>query len=194
MGSENPWYQDLFYKNPLAMLIFEDESLRILKVNHAATDLYGFSPEELCSMSITQLRAPEAREPLRQMLLNTARDRTSTFEAKHLTKGGNTIDVQITSYPIIYDQTSARISQILNITDQKQLQEKAGKDGKRFASLIRNSEDIIAVTDEEGVITYVSPAFTMKTGFGSEEVINRSGTVILHPDELHKSLELMPGL
>lgn len=194
MGSDNPWYQDLFYKNPLSMVIFDDESLRILKANEAAADLYGYSLEELCTLRITDLRAPESREPLRRLLRNTSRERVSGFEARHTTKDGTTIDVQITSYPIVYGQTSARISQILNITDKKQLQERVRKEGNRFASLIRNSEDIIAVTNQEGMITYVSPAFTTKTGFDTEEVINKPAAPILYPDDLQHPSGLKPEL
>lgn len=194
MGSEHPWYQDLFYKNPLAMLIFDGVSLRILKANQAASDLYGYTIEELCSLSITELRAPESREPLRRLLMNTPGERTTGLEARHITRDGTTIDVQITSYPIAYGQTSARISQIQNITDQKQLQERVRMEGDRFASLIRNSEDIIAVTDQEGKITYVSPAFTKKTGFDTEEVINKPAAPILHPDDLKQPTRLNPEL
>ncbi len=197
MGSENPWYQDLFHKNPLAMLVFDDESLQILRVNQSAADLYGYSAAQLCSMRISQLRHPEEAEELKKRIRSASADTTSVFESTHITRNGQSIFVQITSYPIEYEGKHARISQILDITAQKQLQERAGKEGNRFASLIRNSEDIIAVTDQDGLISYVNPAFARKTGYETEEVINRPGATVLHPYEDNSSGQmpelLLPG-
>ena len=66
MGSENRWYEDLFYKNPQAMLIFDDHSLRILEVNHAAVELYGYSIHEFPALTIDRLRHPEDVESWNQ--------------------------------------------------------------------------------------------------------------------------------
>jgi PAS domain S-box-containing protein len=191
MGHENLWYQDLFYQNPQAMVVYDAQSLNILRVNEATISLYGYSYEELYSMKISQLRHPENRE---QPAVEIAGEKPSTFEGKHLTKDGETIYVHIISHPIVFNQINGRVLQIQNISDRKRLEENAVKDSKKFESLVKNSEDIITVTDEAGKMTYVNPRFTAKTGFTPDEILNQPGISLLHPDEVQKSIELRPAL
>jgi PAS domain S-box-containing protein len=54
----------------------------------------------------------------------------------------------------------------------------------RFRALVQNSRDVIAVIDESGVCSYVSPAVTSVSGFSPEEVIGTSGVDFIHPDDL----------
>jgi PAS domain S-box-containing protein len=54
----------------------------------------------------------------------------------------------------------------------------------RFRSLVQNSRDVIAVIDEAGVCTYISPAVTHISGYTPEELVGRSGFEFIHPDDL----------
>jgi PAS domain S-box-containing protein len=54
----------------------------------------------------------------------------------------------------------------------------------RFRSLVQNSRDVIAVIDEGGVCTYISPAVTHISGYSPEELVGKSGFDYVHPDDL----------
>ena len=53
----------------------------------------------------------------------------------------------------------------------------------RFRSLVQHSSDVIAVVDEAGVITYVSPSATRVFGFTPEEIEGRAITSLLHAED-----------
>ena len=194
MGSENRWYEDLFYKNPQAMLIFDDHSLRILEVNQAAVELYGYSIHEFPALTMDRLRHPDDVESWNQFHQTALKQQTLHLQARHIHKEGRIIHVQITSYPVTHNSTRARVSQILDQTGRIKLEEKARLEDKRFESLIRNSEDIIIVTDRQGIITYVSPACTRITGFAAQELVGKPAKFLFHPDDYQKSLDLEPEL
>src|SRR5437868_3936595 len=54
----------IFQKSALAQLICIQKGLRIVKVNEAATDLYGYDEDEFLQLDVRQLRLPADRAAL----------------------------------------------------------------------------------------------------------------------------------
>src|SRR6185436_15486255 len=52
-------YSLLFTSNPMAMWVFDIETLQFLAVNDAAVAKYGFSRDEFLGMTIADIRPPE---------------------------------------------------------------------------------------------------------------------------------------
>src|ERR1035441_10359415 len=50
----------------------------------------------------------------------------------------------------------------------------AGKDGIELAAVINQAAEAIVITDRDGSILYVNPAFTRMTGYGSQEAIGQN--------------------
>ncbi len=89
----------LFQKNPNPMWLYERESLRILRVNEAMVELYGWSADELTAMSLLDIRPPEEVERLLRNL-KTPQQRLHKGHWRHRTKDGRPLDVMIASYAI----------------------------------------------------------------------------------------------
>ena len=65
------------------------------------------------------------------------------------------------------------------------------KSEERFKHLVKNSNDMIVILDENGKETYISDSVEHITGFSPEEVLNHSGFGFLHPDDVdHMSKSL----
>ena len=56
----------IFQKSALGQLICAQKDLRIMKVNEAALDLYGYSEDEFLRLDIRQLRMPSDRAALHE--------------------------------------------------------------------------------------------------------------------------------
>ena len=70
-----------------------------------------------------------------------------------------------------------------DITDRKRAQEEQHK----LAQSIEQSPASVVITDEEGTIEYVNPAFTTITGYSAEEAIGENPRVLKsgeHPEGL----------
>jgi diguanylate cyclase (GGDEF)-like protein/PAS domain S-box-containing protein len=68
-----------------------------------------------------------------------------------------------------------------------------GSEG-RFRSLVQHASDIIVVTDLEGRLSYVSPAFDRVLGISTRQFGNRQADELLHPDDLARLRATADGL
>jgi PAS domain S-box-containing protein len=96
MASEER-YRSLFDTLPLPMWVVDRESLRFLAVNEAAVVRYGYTRDELLSMTVLDIRSPENHQHVRDMM---AMDRERTLRgklARHLTRSGEELEVEISS-------------------------------------------------------------------------------------------------
>ncbi|MDQ6980577.1 MAG: MHYT domain-containing protein [Ghiorsea sp.] len=71
----------------------------------------------------------------------------------------------------------------------------AEEHSKRLASVIEHADELVIVTDVEGVITYVNPAFESASGFSAEETIGETLALVLGDEEgLKKHQEILKEL
>jgi len=88
--SRSEFFQRVFNHSPLPTFLCEGKTMRIFAANEAAIALYGYSRNELCSMSIRDLRTSEcSNESLHERNL-----------WRHHTRDGHRFEVEILAYPI----------------------------------------------------------------------------------------------
>jgi PAS domain S-box-containing protein len=61
---------------------------------------------------------------------------------------------------------------------------------ERFRSLVENAKDIIYSITPNGEITYLSPKFTDLLGYKTSDYLGKSFSLLMHPDDAKKSIEL----
>ncbi len=65
---------------------------------------------------------------------------------------------------------------------------------RRFKALVSNSADIIVVTDRDGILQYVSPAFERILGRSPDSYKEESMGMFVHPDDLARVADEFPPL
>jgi diguanylate cyclase (GGDEF)-like protein/PAS domain S-box-containing protein len=65
---------------------------------------------------------------------------------------------------------------------------------RRFKALVSNAADIIVVTDESGILRYVSPAYDRILGYSADTYRDQSMGSFMHPDDLERIVEEFPTL
>ncbi|WP_419321062.1 PAS domain S-box protein [Caulobacter sp. ErkDOM-E] len=73
---------------------------------------------------------------------------------------------------------------ILDITAQKAAEQAIVESEARFRMLTENGSDILAHSDVDGRITYVSPSVEHRLGFRPEELIGRRFVDLIHEDDV----------
>ena len=96
-------YRQIFYKNPYPTWIFDLDSLRIVEVNDAAVEKYGFDKSEFYQLTMRDLHIEGEAE----VFLETIRHSGSVTPSErrlwhHRNKSGVLIIVEITSHRIDY--------------------------------------------------------------------------------------------
>ncbi|MBI3942800.1 MAG: PAS domain S-box protein, partial [Chloroflexi bacterium] len=110
----------LFANNPLPMWVFDLETLYFLEVNEAAIMHYGYSHEEFLQMRITDIRPSENVSQLLEHVTSPRPNMQLTGQWRHFRKGGQIIDVQITSHTLEFAGRRAVLIVAEDITDIKQ--------------------------------------------------------------------------
>lgn len=118
--------QILFEKVPVAAWIHDCDTLEILAVNDAAVEIYGYSREELLSMTLEQLRPDKSRDSVVELFRKHPTGEIKRIY-RHVRKDGMLIDVEAISTPIPFGRHNARLGAGRDVT-----QELAAEDELRF--------------------------------------------------------------
>jgi len=170
-------FRDLFHHSPLPMWVFSETTLGFLEVNDAAIARYGYSRDELLSMTLKDIRPPEDLEALDSWLNRAPSDRTNAPEWRHKYKDGRVVDVEVYGHPIEFGGQPARLVVVIDITARKTAE-------RQFQRMFETSQDVILVTDGYGKLLQASPSATATLGYQPTEMVDRLGSDFIYPPDL----------
>jgi two-component system cell cycle sensor histidine kinase/response regulator CckA len=122
-------YRDIFDASPLPKWLYSMPDLRILDVNQAAIDHYGYSREEFLAMTLFDLRPPEDADRLRETI-RTVVDRPARRYVgiwKHRKKDGTLIDVDVHTHSVVLGGQNVQLALMLDVTERLRLEEQFGQ-------------------------------------------------------------------
>lgn len=162
-------YRLLFDKNPLPMWVFDRETLRFLAVNEAAIAHYGYSLEEFLAMTIDDVHLADVLK-LRPAPAWPEEEPRRAGIWKHRKKDGVLIDVEITSHFIDFDGRPAEMVLANDVTERIRTQEQLHLQ----SAALESAANGILITDANGKIIWVNPAFTQSSGYSLDEVVGKN--------------------
>ncbi len=143
-------------------------------LNAAWTEITGFAVEETLGTGFLRYVHPEDRQRHAELFQPLAESKTDYFghQARYLTKAGGWRSIEIFAQLVLEpDGTVLGISGTLtDITDLRQAEEERA----RLSSAVEQAVESIVITDPEGILVYVNPAFERVTGYGRDEVLGRN--------------------
>ncbi|MEG3976636.1 PAS domain S-box protein [Microcoleus sp. herbarium8] len=113
-------YKLLFRYNPHPMWVYDLETLEFIAVNQAAIHHYGYTREEFLDMTVADIYPPQELPRLLQNISQVDADIDFTSLWQHQKKDGTIIDVEITSYALIFDSKNAELVMAHDVTDRLQ--------------------------------------------------------------------------
>ena len=178
-------YKTLFDLNPLPLIIYDPDSLRILDVNEASTDLYGYSRSELLSFKLPVLFFDNSLNEI-----NTPEKLNGRSRICHRKKDGTKITVIVKVKDITLGSKPARLETIIPADPEP------AADYLRllFTSVIESSDDYIISKDLDGKILSWNKGAEKLYGWKAGEVIGRSVEIIAPPDKKDEIKDIMRSL
>lgn len=119
LRASNRRYQQLFDNNPEAMFVYDLESLAFLAVNDAFVNCYGWSRDEFLRMTVKDIRKPSEVPALMKYLSERASVFKNVGVWNYIKKGGDRIEVEITSFLIEWNGRPARVAYARDVTEKK---------------------------------------------------------------------------
>lgn len=118
-------YREMFEANPQPMWVYDVRTLRMLAVNEAAVQSYGYLQEEFLTLTLEDLHPEEDRLLLRAGLeaLKNGGFRRSSRAGRHVLKDGSLREVEVTSNALQFGGVSARIVLVQDITERRRLED-----------------------------------------------------------------------
>src|ERR1700716_3224557 len=106
----------LFDSNPVPMIVCALDDERILGVNDAAVEHYGYSRAECENLTIRSVQAFESEPPWGG---DRSNDEQTARTWKHVRADGTLIDLAIYSRPLVYGDQPAVLLALMDITERK---------------------------------------------------------------------------
>jgi PAS domain S-box-containing protein len=153
--------------------IYIDQKGKIVFANRRFAEIYGYSKEELAGMESRELVHPEDR-PLTDLIRAKrvkGEEVPEEYEARGLTKDGETIWILRRNTRIDYKGKPAILGNIVDVTDRKRAEEALRDSEERYRTVLEACPDPVVVYDMGGKGLYINPAFTRVFGWTPEEII-----------------------
>lgn len=128
-------YRLLFESSPYPLWVRDMQTLKILAVNQATLDQYGYTREEFLALSLTDLFVPEDIPELEKFLAKPqSEDGFQMVEYwRHKRKDGTIFHIEVTAHRLIFAGRPAKIVLVHDITEQKKLEEQLRQSQKMEA-------------------------------------------------------------
>jgi PAS domain S-box-containing protein len=132
----------------------------------------GYSREEFLNFKITDIRPPEDIAAVAESAAKAPKGVESSGPWRHRKKSGETIDVEIKSYPLAFAGKQARLVVALDITERNQAERALRLSEERFRLLVSGVKDhAILMLDPEGRIASWNDGAERIKGYHAEEII-----------------------
>ncbi len=115
-------YRYLFEQNPVPLMVYEIGSLKILSVNEAFINHYGYSKAEALNMKLTDLYTEDEKSAIAEIAENL-NGVPYNGECRHVKKDGTQIIVEVDSHGFMHEGLSSRIVVINDITARKKIED-----------------------------------------------------------------------
>jgi PAS domain S-box-containing protein len=171
-------YRNLIEQAPDAIFVASPD-LHVIDVNARASELTGYTRDEILQMLTTDFIPPEdiRATPFRMKELREGKAVLSERRVRR--KNGTLFPVEIHAR-ILSDGTQQGI--VRDMTERKQSERAVRESEERFRSFIEHSHDAIALFNAAGAVLYASPSTTNVLGYLPQELVGRSAIEFVRND------------
>ncbi len=161
-------YRSLFENSYAPMMVIDPDTGSIVDANEVATEFYGWSRRELCSMKISDVNVLPPEE-IREEIERARRASKNYFEFQHRTCDGSIRDVAVHSGTVTIQGHERIYSIIRDLTEQRELEKQVYV---LSYSMENASIAIYRVTEPDGSIAYANRRGREQLGYSNSEILN----------------------
>ncbi|MEZ0470804.1 PAS domain S-box protein [Luteimonas salinilitoris] len=173
--------QALFDRNPLPVLVYDEESLAFVAVNDAALVFYGYDRPAFLARTALDIRPAQERADFIAILESQRHDGFNGRDWRHVLADGRTVPVRVHSEPILFHGRRCRIAIVHDVTEQRQAQQRLEESERRYRDVFEQSLGCICTHDLDGVLLALNPAAAEALGRDASRMIGHPLSDFLPP-------------
>jgi len=167
---------------------------RLVYISPSVIKLTGYTPEEVLATpffdTLTSQSAHDVATWMRELIpLATENNQSSVFIVEQPCKDGSTVWSEV-SASLMLDANGIPF-QIIGVSRDISARRQSDQQIRLQAAALGSAANAIVITDREGSIQWVNPAYEQLTGFSLSEVIGQNPRLLksgLQPPEFYKNL------
>ncbi|MCD4667436.1 MAG: PAS domain S-box protein [Sulfurimonas sp.] len=171
----------------MGIFIYQDT---FVYVNPAITEMIGYSADELYKIKPWKLTEEKTQASFKSIInrrLSGEKFPKAWNDIKFIAKDGKPKHARLMTETIKYKGRFAGLGTIVDITDIKNTEYKL----KMLAQAIEQTDEMMLITDKDGIITYVNDAYIINSGYKHSELIGNTPRVVksdMQDDKFYKKL------
>ncbi len=159
------------YKSMDDVIIIHDKNGNILDVNNSAVNAYGYSYNELVSMTPAQLDTPNQAINVPKRIKEVYDKGFAHFETTHQKKNGEIIYYDVNTRLVDYEGNQSVMAVCRNITEKKEIEFALKQSEEQYRRLFETANVGIGISTLNGNILAANKAMTMIFGYKNEELL-----------------------
>ena len=168
-------FRKLFYIAPDSMAMSRLEDGKYVQVNQKFTQLTGFTEEDILGRTSREIGLWANPEEFRFVYDQISKSGyVDNFETSFRLKDGRIKRGLLSATVVELNSKPHVLGVVKDVDDIK----KAYEDKSRLATAVDQAAERVVITDSEGKIVYINPAFERITGYACDEVLGKHPSII----------------
>ena len=160
-----------------------DAELKTSFVNDRMAEMLGYTSREMLGRPLTDFMFESDHERKLSQLQRRRRGMAEQLETRYRRKNGSVLWARIATSPMLGPDGNfeGALAMVSDIGEEKRAEAEASRSQRTIQLLsqaIEQTADSVVITDCNGLIEYVNPAFEATTGYGRAEVIGRTPRIL----------------
>ncbi len=188
MASEK--YFSAIFDNAPDVIVHLDRTGKVVRVNEAVKEKWGYRPEEIIGKRFFALRNIFPPQSVAVLVKNfkrrLARQDVPLYVVEARAASGQQMLIEIRGSVIQQNGAVAGDVIILrDVTEQRKANEKLKESEETFRSVVETSHELVMLTNIYGIVTYLSPACKKVIGWRPQSIIGTRPSIV-HPEDAAK--------
>jgi PAS domain S-box-containing protein len=179
-------FEAAFINAGVGMALVSKEG-RFIRANTAFQTLLGLTEAEMIATDFQSLTHPDDLDLDLGLLARLAAGEIPSYrmDKRYIRRDGGVVWVQLTVSAVRGSDGAPQcyISQVEDLTPRMEAEQAMRRSEARYRLIAGATRDMIATTDLEGVITFVTPACSRLLGYEPEEMVGAPGQTFVHPED-----------
>ncbi len=174
-------FRTLVEHAPEAIIVFNQDTKKLIEFNSKALDLFGYSREEMLKINFFKLCSPQQNNHLDEQsylefsIEHCVKGETSLLEWTFVNRQQDSILCEMRLLRLPGEHPTLFRGSISDISERKIAEAQM----RKLSQALQHTADAIMITDEHGIIEYTNNAYEHMTGFSYQESVGKT------PEQIH---------